>query len=280
MIRKRPYLLIPVALWLAAVAFAAVFDLDISLSVAGTMNPFGRLFEIIGEIPAILFTSLNLSFIAVYFLRCKSNRLTSGISIILAVVLAYYTSNATLEYIESWRNDLSLGFIGDGAKLSIALIAALLFVSLFLYIAFKTDVEQLERILKPAVHCFIAAVLVFVVIWCLKLLWGRVRFRQLTDIAQFTPFYMPNGFSGFDGHYSFPSGHTANATVILSLTYYFGFIKSERIKSVLKCLLIIWIIIVALSRVVVGAHYLSDVLFGMAVTAVIVYLCRPKTQLL
>ena len=42
--------------------------------------------------------------------------------------------------------------------------------------------------------------------------------------------------------------------------------------------LTVWLVTVALSRVLVGAHFLSDVLCGMAITLTIVRLWRPKKE--
>lgn len=281
---KRIILVFPALIWLGALIFASFYDLDISLRVANTMLPFGRVLEILGEIPAILFTSFNFAIISVYLLRREGHigkdRLISALTIFLSVGTAYYTSNATIEYIEKWRNDLSLDSFGDSVKLAAALIFAACLTALFLFYAFKINFEKLENMFGIALHCVSAAILTFVVIWIFKLMWSRVRFRQLTDLSQFTPFYIPNGFKGLSGYYSFPSGHTANATVILTLSYYFGFLKKKNLKPIFYLLLFLWIVIVALSRVLVGAHYLSDVLCAVAITSFIVYICRPKIRLL
>lgn len=280
--RNKFLLFFPVALiWLAALVFAGFFDLDISLSVANPMSVFGRLLEIIGEIPAILFASFNCSLIAVCLLKRGTNgrdRLLAALSIIGMVGTAYYTTNATFGYIRDWQKDLDKGFIGDALKFTLVLLIAALISALFLFIAFRIKHERLEEFLIPAAHCVEAAIITLIVIWCFKLGWGRVRFRQLEDFSQFTPFYHPNGYNGY---YSFPSGHTANATVILTITYYFGFLKgrAKKLTPLFHTLLGFWIVIVALSRVMVGAHYLSDVLCGLAITAVIVWLCRPMDTL-
>ena len=260
-------------IWLAALIFAGFYDLPISLAVADPMSPFGRLLEIVGEVPAILFTSFNFSLIAVCLLKrgAQKERIIAALSVVGMVGTAYYTSNATLGYIRDWRADLGLGFMSGGMKLFVALLLAALFSALFLFIAFHIERERLERFLTAAAHCVLAAVLTLVIIWAFKLVWGRVRFRQLEDISMFTPFWHPNGYNGY---FSFPSGHTANATVILTLLYYSDHMKQK--GRFLRPTLAVWIVIVALSRVLVGAHYLSDVLCGAAVTAIIVYLCRPS----
>ena len=279
--RYSPYaaiVLVFALLWLVMLVCAGLYDLDISLAVADPLSPFGRFLEIAGEPPAILFTSFNFSLIAVCLLRRENRRgrdtLLAALCVVGTVGTAYYTTNATFNYLRDWRADLGLSFISGGVKMSFALIISALLSVLFLFIAFRSDRKRLENFLPAAAHCVLAAVLTLVVIWCFKLVWGRVRFRQLGDVSDFTPFWHPNGFTGF---FSFPSGHTANATVILTVTYYFRFLGSKT-KAALRPALFVWIVIVALSRVLVGAHYLSDVLCGFAITAVIVFLCRPKKK--
>jgi membrane-associated phospholipid phosphatase len=92
-----------------------------------------------------------------------------------------------------------------------------------------------------------------------KYLWGRVRFRELdASFSQFTPWYLPQGITGFD---SFPSGHAAMGWMLLALMVLFVNGK-VLIKNFILMLIIIWAVLLAYSRVVIGAHFASDVLFG------------------
>lgn len=94
----------------------------------------------------------------------------------------------------------------------------------------------------------------------LKLGWGRIRYRDLAPLAQdFTPWYSPQGWTG---HASFPSGHAASSWLLLpclllwprgSARYRLAFVASFS-----------WGAFVCASRVVMGAHYTSDVLFSTA----------------
>lgn len=279
MLRNKLKYILPLALvWLSALIAAGFFDLEISMKLADPMSPFGRFFELAGEPPAILFTAFNFSVAAVCLLK-RSERsykrlFLAAILIALMVGTTYYTVNATFGYIKSWRTELGLGFLGSGTKLFWVLLITALVSMLLLQLAFRQKHSRLEAMLPSAVHCILAAVLTLAIIWAFKLLWGRVRFRQLDELSQFTAFFIPNGFTGY---FSFPSGHTANATVILTISYYFGSaIKSPRFSRLILLILSSWTIIVALSRVLVGAHYLSDVLCGWAITAIIVYFCKPK----
>jgi membrane-associated phospholipid phosphatase len=100
----------------------------------------------------------------------------------------------------------------------------------------------------------------WLLVYALKTLWGRVRYRDLDALhAAFTPWYLPQGHTG---HASFPSGHTAMGWLLLpclllwparSLAWWVGAVLSVG-----------WGCFVGASRIVIGAHYASDVLFSTA----------------
>lgn len=104
---------------------------------------------------------------------------------------------------------------------------------------------------------------VFLTINTIKLLVSRARpFAVCDDIQNI-------GDSVTD--FSFPSGHAACATAIAIFIAYFLFSKfkttSMRVCVGLSCAL--YVGIVCLSRMYLGKHFLTDVLAGVAISAVI-----------
>lgn len=66
---------------------------------------------------------------------------------------------------------------------------------------------------------------------------------------------------------SFPSGHTANAAVLMTLTAFGALNPKLRDKTSL----LLWVgfafaLVVAFSRIVAGAHFLSDTVVGLSIT--------------
>ena len=98
----------------------------------------------------------------------------------------------------------------------------------------------------------------------IKTLWGRVRLRELVDmnsLAKFTPWYLPNFFSG---SHSFPSGHTAHATLLLMLPKWLSG-KGLQYSVPLTAVCAVFVALMAFSRLAAGAHFLSDILFGFLI---------------
>ncbi|CAF1120233.1 unnamed protein product [Adineta ricciae] len=78
--------------------------------------------------------------------------------------------------------------------------------------------------------------------------------------------------------FSFPSGHTSRAVFLL-----FYFIQTSFFKHIPSPVIIIWLSLVVASRVILGRHYISDVIagifFGIFECSVIVRLTPFVTRL-
>jgi membrane-associated phospholipid phosphatase len=143
---------------------------------------------------------------------------------------------------------------------------------------------------------FLAVIAVFTnaVIQIMKSIWARERFRVMVggydrslipngDYSGFTPWYLPQGFAdrgagyvgareaadalmGYhgDAFKSFPSGHTGAASVLMALIILPDIMPKTlgRFKKLFWIVPFVYIALVGISRLVMGAHYLSDVLFA------------------
>ena len=125
-----------------------------------------------------------------------------------------------------------------------------IFAGLMIYALYKKD-----RKLKGIWWAYVKAQLIFSfgVVRCMKIFFGRARPKYG---GEFT-------FFSLDSHYnSFPSGHSADAFVSGVFLYYL--LKYSK-YSKYRFLPLAYALLIAFSRVVVSAHYLSDAVAGMAI---------------
>lgn len=144
-------------------------------------------------------------------------------------------------------------------------------ILIFSLLEYKNDLIEYRKFAQLVLLLAIINPLIFV--QTTKLLCGRVRFRDLVELGFefYTPWYLPPGPSIH--HASFPSGHTAMGWMLLPLI---ALVIEKKAKKPLKiftiCFVSLWGFFIACSRVVIGAHYFSDVLFstGMAFLAYVI----------
>lgn len=94
------------------------------------------------------------------------------------------------------------------------------------------------------------SLLSFLVNWGVKLLLGRER-PEILPLVQ-------------EGSYSYPSGHAAVSMVMYGIlaTYIYQNVKNKILKYILMVLCVVFPIIIGLSRVYLGTHYMTDVIGG------------------
>lgn len=74
---------------------------------------------------------------------------------------------------------------------------------------------------------------------------------------------------GIETGYSFPSGHTTMAAVLMVYLAWLGLrrARGKALTALLLVAVIAWALLMALSRLTLGVHYLTDVLAGLALGA-------------
>ena len=271
-------------IFVMGMAIAAFYDLELSSALAGLSEmdgtlsldvpPYAAALEIIGEWPAVLICAAALLIAASVLSDNHRKRAgffyitAGGIAACLLLYGSVQTANSLMDYVP----DILWAVFAACCLLLAA--AGLIFIR-------KIPQKIRKRLFLPAVFTLAAALLIFFSVSALKMLWGRLRLRELVAIGSldgFTPWYVPNFFSG---SHSFPSGHTAHCTLMLMLPSWLPE-KNRRAREVLTVLLAIFIGVMGISRLAAGAHYLSDVLFGFSIAFVITewmkHVLRQKQQ--
>ena len=154
-----------------------------------------------------------------------------------------------------------------------ALFPALYALGAFVYLAASKQLKDKSARKKAfAFFLYTAATVVVTatVVILLKNLWGRARYTELGENgAGFTPWYLPQGINGHD---SFPSGHAAMSALVFFVSDGIEYFTGKRFRSV-DLLCFAFTFAVCLSRLLEGAHYLSDLAAGVAFAALFRALC-------
>jgi len=125
-----------------------------------------------------------------------------------------------------------------------------IFAGIMIYALYKKN-----RKLKDLWWSYIKTQFIFSfgVVRCMKIFFGRARPKYGGEFS----------FFSLDSHYnSFPSGHSADAFVSGVFLYY---VLRYSKHSTYRFLPIAYALMIAFSRVAVSAHYLSDVVAGIAI---------------
>ncbi len=237
-------LFVIVAVWGIFAAVFGMFDLEISQLIVNQNSIWGNIGAEYGELPGFCLIIISIS---ILFGSLFDNKHKQKIPFYLLFVL----SLGPLIYFLIIQNY-------DIAKYLIAMgIGPIFFVPIF----YQKDLKKFRKISWVILLLAIFNPLFFVQI--IKLLTQRIRYRNLLDIGfdNYSRWYASLGPS--TDYNSFPSGHTAMGWMLLPLIIA---VKQLKWKNPLKILVIIGVlfvgIFVGVSRIKVGAHFASDVLFS------------------
>ncbi|MCF0110493.1 MAG: phosphatase PAP2 family protein [Erysipelotrichaceae bacterium] len=254
----RKHIIGIISFLLILIGIGTVYDLQISECIYNP-NLFGILFAGFGEAP-------------VYVCLCVSGWLIVrnsgsselfykfiGWSCFLAVVLGTANTVQTVFPQKRWLITIAIFIYG--------------LVTCFL-VRFTKNMNVKG---KRCVAQYILTSVLFgvVLVHGIKLFWGRPRFRLLQNQAEisYLPWWKPNflfrdsakQFQIVSEEFkSFPSGHTAHATTILALIKIVNCKKNRKITPALFAGYL-YIAVIAYSRILMGAHFLSDVCFGFLI---------------
>lgn len=276
-----------VALFAAMLACATIYDLEISKILTKDALPagqyfstsqFGLFFEAVGSCPIYLVTSLGC--VIAFWLAARWDK--KGLNVIIpcgAAVGSFATMflfvRDIFEYIgEHMHTDYMEKFY---VLLCIIILSAML--TGLLILAWKNVSADTNRKLRSWLFVILTVLACYLIVNFVKSPMGRMRFRAMNynnnGFDQFTRWYVkngkrnlvptPHGVSVSDSCKSFPSGHTYSAAMVYTLTclpYLLPSWNKKWVKALLWVLTIGFTAAVAISRIVVGAHFMSDVLFG------------------
>ena len=188
-----------------------------------------------------------------------------------------------------------------GYLLAVQIVLALIFGDLIFALLARVKKENIFKLVRLAILILIVEGAYLVLIGAIKTPIGRMRYRAMNaigDFSYYTPWYKINGarhvgisgsiaqgnlsreevlFGANDTCKSFPSGHTycaAISFVIVCLPDLFDSLKKRWVKAVCWTVPAAYTLTVAVCRIVVGAHFLSDVLVGGTLSFALIMIIR------
>ncbi|MCC8440694.1 phospholipid phosphatase [Leuconostoc pseudomesenteroides] len=269
---------------------ATFFDKNVTNAVMDQNSIFGNVFQNYADQGAgiVLFAAFEI--IAWTIWRRVQDDVLRYVMTIGALAFAFNQMLAILQdmlsYTYSMLNNLSKGIPMGVANNTSAVknypevlrwgLAVVLTVvlSFFFYNWLQSKSDADIRYLVTAALVGIAAVFIAqTTIGEMKSLWGRFRPYEMTTVAgntmsEFTPWYHLNGINGYN---SFPSGHTMSGWLFLFLVFFVprGNISAQKKMTIFG---IAMGILTAMSRVRIGAHWLSDVTVSSIIVGLIIFM--------
>ncbi len=247
------------ALVAALFVLGGLFDLSLSDAIYEPDNFMARVFESVGCFPPFVIIAATFTVLFFDLDERKSALLLKKLVCVACVIGDYLVFGfvASGTYLEKLLFRALVG-LGAAAVLTPLTFLALRNVgedkrkSLLLVLIFGSIVSVISTLLSCNV---------------LKYIWGRPRYREMvkagdTSFTAFTNWFHINGFS-LHGNHSFPSAHTSAASnlfVFCAVTEVFPYGKSRERR--IAFIAALYTFIMAYSRVVIGAHFLSDVTAG------------------
>lgn len=126
--------------------------------------------------------------------------------------------------------------------------------------------ERLFVFQKLALLYLLVLISEYAIVSSLKYLWGRERFYALDSANDFSLWFIPQGPSSGGEFRSFPSGHTSAAAMMIIFVFFPLMIDSLRRMFIpISIAVTIYVSAGALSRMLLGKHYLSDTAFSILI---------------
>lgn len=233
-------------------------DLNIDKALNNPDNPVALWFYATGEIPSRL--TLMLAGLVVFYLASKT--IVRIIGLAVEIGGGIFTGVHLADYLFAEDGNEII----FGAVFGIGIAVCALIIGKYITIP--------DKMKKPLVVIAFAGIAVFAletgITEGVKIVWGRERMRMLLQegsFDNFTPWYKPQGITSSNEYKSFPSGHTSGAAVsYLAMLLPFASDKARDKKVLCFALPFVYTSIVAFTRMMMGAHFLTDVTCGAIIT--------------
>lgn len=264
----------------------AITKMDLTEGYYYSTTIFGRVFETIGEMPIYLLVAFSGAVIFHNFSRREKSTLNLVVKVIATLVsvgMSIYMFHKLFKYLSQ-----HFGFadvLGDVWDIIGYILLGICFTFALFYFTKKLPSSFLNKMLKWAFIVCGTALISQIFTHLIKPLASRPRYRAMFMLQNFEMFKQWFEFGGAkpdlkdewiilyeassDWFKSFPSGHTSAASIVVTLTLIpclFEKTNNVKCKTITWCVVIVYILAVMFNRILVGAHFLTDVVFGLFLT--------------
>lgn len=243
---KQWYTVFIVLIWLAT-----LFDEPIAIIVFNRDSLFANLFYTFGELPSLILGTVAWLWTSLYLKRHDK--------VFWKLTCVFYLAFMISVFIQPIRYSNRFEYW----MLVVPVILSLITFRLF----DKVTEEQLNRYHLHFLIIGLTILFSILIPQLLKMIWERPRPYLVFSGIDFQAWYIGLNLTFDNAYKSFPSGHSAVAASLLSLTVFKSKMRESCFQA-LKWSIYFYVLLMMVSRMVRGDHYLSDVLFG----AVIPYL--------
>ena len=230
----------------------------------GAYWAFGIPLEVLGFLPAIL---VNVALFMALSVHCKKRVykvlfFILGYNFLAGAIFCSVFWTMSNHYIADLSSSVAFG-ISAGIALPLSFPVRLLFTKI------KNE-QTMRRLVYVLGIGFIMASFTNLITGVMQVTWGRYRFFEVVNNNRtFTEWFRPFGrISGFEGHgaTSFPSLHASSVMSMMVLPMVGWALGSKRnTMRILWIISAVMLICVPISRMVLGWHYLTDVMFSMII---------------
>lgn len=232
---------------------ASFYDLQIDKAIYNGENFYAKFFDLFGELPFYSLIPFSLCVVATYLKKSEK-----GWHIALSfvcVALSFIMACICFER-----------FFGVLIEFYAVFLLALFVTTLLYFCLDKAKEETIYKLFRFAIFAIVYLCIILLFNQIIKMVWGRCRFYDMVatgSFEEFTPWWCVNGFGGGK---SFYSGHVTSAMALLCLhplARMFHINKSKYLA--LNALIATFVVLVAVSRLIYGAHFLSDVTMAIVI---------------
>lgn len=259
---KIKQIYIPVIISGLLLLLASFYDYQLSNLLYSEGNVIARFFEAFGEAFGIIgpFAGAACIFASIENQKKKWPTITLTI---LAMIFSLMTLYEPYQFLDG-----AMKYVGVLAELICAIL-------MFIYVYKNVDRSDSVKLKKIGTVIILTGIIGPILVNIVKIPWGRPRYRSIivTDGLEFQPWWVVGkelrtkfeGILEYEEFKSFPSGHSSVAVNSICLVLLSTVVPSFN-KKKMTIFAIVWTLSVMISRIVLGAHFLSDVVIGALIS--------------